>query len=316
MIHKEEFFYPSRDKQHKVHAIKWIPDESIGIKCILQIVHGMVEFVDRYDDFARFMAEQGILVVGNDHLGHGETAEKEEDFGYFCEKDGSTVLVRDVHRLKKMVQEQNPGIPYFIMGHSMGSFITRRYIIDYGKGIDGAIIMGTGNKSALTVKAGKMTTKFLACFKGWRFRSNFVNSNAFGSYNKKFEPHRTEHDWICRDEKVVDAYRADRRCQFIFTLNGYYNLFRTLEYIAEPSNLEKIPKQLPLFFVSGMDDPVGDFGKGVQTVFENYQKLGMTELSIKLYKDDRHEIVNELDRKSVYEDIFQWLDSVLQGYLC
>ena len=143
MVKKEDFYFDSRDGEHKIHAVRWIPDIDKPA-CILQVVHGMAEYIDRYDDFARFLADRGILVVGDDHLGHGKTVNPGEPYGYFCKEDAPTVLVRDEHRLKKMMHEQHVGVPYIILGHSMGSFITRNYLLKYGRGIDGAIIVGTG----------------------------------------------------------------------------------------------------------------------------------------------------------------------------
>ncbi len=306
MVAKEEFMYDSRDNKSKIHAIRWIPQKG-EIKGVLQIVHGMVEHIDRYDDFANYMAEKGIVVVGNDHLGHGSSVGKDGEYGYFCEKDGATILVRDVHRLKKLTQKAFPGKPYFILGHSMGSFITRKYIMEYGKGIDGAIIMGTGSKPISLLKWGVCLTKILSAVHGEKYRSKMLNNQAFGSFNRQFLPARTEHDWLTKDEKQVDAYERDKRNQFIFTLNGYRTLFELFIYIQKEENFADVRKDLPIIFVSGDKDPVGNYGEGVKKAYELLKQIGYSDLDIKLYENDRHEILNETDRNVVYKDLEEWI---------
>ncbi|RDU25048.1 alpha/beta fold hydrolase [Anaerosacchariphilus polymeriproducens] len=308
MAYTEEFYFPSRDGRTKIHAKKWIP-ESGEIKAVLQIAHGMVEHIGRYDEFASYLADKGFLVVGNDHLGHGDSIIIEKDRGFFCENDGTTVLVRDMHRLKKVIQEQYPEKPYFLLGHSMGSFFTRKYLIMYGKGIQGAIIMGTGNETELLLKLSKMLTKLIAFFRGWHYRSKLVNKLAVGNFGKKFKIEKDPtKSWFSRDEVNIKEYKKDPKNKFIFTVNAYYNMFDTIQYINQKSNLKKMPKDLPVFFVSGQDDPVGKYGKAVMEVYEQFRMLGMTDIMWKLYKDDRHEILNELDKEQVFKDIESWLN--------
>ena len=306
MIKKEEITYDSRDNKTKIHAIRWIPQKG-EIKGVLQIVHGMVEHIDRYDDFANYLAEKGFVVVGNDHLGHGASVKQDSDRGYFCKKDGETILVRDVHRLKKLTQKAFPRKPYFILGHSMGSFIARKYIMEYGKGIDGAIIMGTGFKPMYLLKLGVCLTKVFSKIRGERYRSKFINNRAFGSFNRQFSSARGEHDWLTKDKQQVAAYESDERNDFIFTLNGYETLFKILIYIQEEKNFVNVRKDLPVFFVSGAEDPVGDCGEGVKKVYQLFKSVGYSKLDIKLYKDDRHEILNESDKDVVYKDLENWI---------
>lgn len=304
---KQHFSYPSQDGKTKIHAIEWIPEGNIS--AVLQISHGMVEYIDRYDEFARFLNEQGYYVVGHDHLGHGNSVQSKEDLGYFEEKNGNECVIGDIHRLRQITQKKYPDIPYFILGHSMGSFLTRQYLTIHGNGLAGAIIMGTGNQPLFLVKLGKMLCRLIASFKGWHYRSHFINNMAFGGYNKKFAPARTPMDWLSRNPKNVDTYLSEDCCTFIFTVNGYYHMFRGMEHLAKKENFEQIPKNLPVFFVAGQDDPVGGFGKGVKAVWQKYKNGGIKDVSIKLYKDDRHEILNEDDRQTVYEDIYQWLET-------
>ncbi len=306
MVRKEEFYYESRDSIHKIRAIKWIP-ETEDILCVFQITHGMAEHIGRYDEFATYLADRGILVVANDHLGHGKSVKDNSEFGYFCEKDAATVVVRDVHRLKKIVQEQNPGKPYFILGHSMGSFIIRNYLCRYGKGIDGAVIMGTGMMPTAVVKSLMYLSKTIALFRGEKARSPMIDAMGFGKNNSRIKEPRTVSDWLSKDEKIVDQYIADEACGFSFTLNGYCTLAKFIDNLRKKDYLEKMPKDLPVFFVSGTEDPVGDYGEGVKAVYAQFEKLGMQNISMKLYQDDRHEILNENDRQDVFHDIYDWI---------
>lgn len=303
---KQHFYFPSSDGVTKIHAIQWIPEGKI--KAVLQISHGMVEYIDRYDRFAKYLNEFGIYVVGNDHLGHGESVAAEEKHGYFKHPDGNECVIKDLHRLRRLTQKQYPDMPYFMLGHSMGSFLIREYMMIHGEGLSGVIVMGTGSQPSLVLKAGKLICRMIASFKGWDYRSTLVDKMAFSSNNKRFEPGRTPQDWLTKDEAIVDAYRAHPWCTFIFTLDGFYQLFRTIQFIQKKKNIEQIPKDLPLFFVAGADDPVGNFGEDVKKIYESYQSVGIRNLQMKLYEKDRHEILNETDYAVVYEDLRKWIE--------
>lgn len=304
---KRHFYYLSQDKKTNIHAIEWIPEGNIS--AILQISHGMVEYIDRYDEFAHFLNKHGYYVVGHDHLGHGDSVQSKEDWGYFNEKKGNECVIGDIHQLRQLTQEKYPTTPYFLLGHSMGSFLVRQYLTMHGLGLSGAIIMGTGNQPLSLIKLGKIFCRITATFKGWHYRSNFVNNMAFGGYNKKFFPSRTTMDWLSRNPKNVDTYLSEERCNFIFTVNGYYHMFRGIEHLAKDKNFKKIPKHLPIFFIAGEEDPVGNFGKGVKSIFQKYKNGGIQDVSLKLYKNDRHEILNENDRQTIYMDIYEWLET-------
>lgn len=306
MIKKEEFYFDSRDGEHKIHAVKWIPETEKPV-CILQIVHGMAEYVERYDEFAAYLANKGILVVGDDHLGHGKSVTPGEPYGYFCKEDAPTVLVRDEHRLKKMIQEQHVGVPYIILGHSMGSFITRNYLLRYGSGIDGAIIMGTGMQPKAVVMAAAALAAFQKVFCGGRHVSKLIDKAAFGSYNKRIESPKTDADWLSANEENVQKYLEDPLCGFVFTVNGFQTLFKLIRNLYDKEKLKTMPKNLPVFFVAGAEDPVGDYGRSVERVYQSYKDLGMENVQIKLYPGDRHEILNETDREDIYGDIYRWL---------
>lgn len=306
MVTKEDFYFDSRDGEHKVHAVRWIPDTEKPV-CILQIVHGMAEYIDRYDHFANYLADRGILVVGDDHLGHGKTVKPGEPFGYFCKEDAPTVLVRDEHRLKKMTQEQYAGVPYLILGHSMGSFITRNYLIKYGTGIDGAMIVGTGMHTKLGLRVGLFILGMQKMVFGAKHVSTLMNGVSFGTYNKRIESPKTSVDWLSRSEDNVKEYVKDPMCGFTFTVNGFQTLYRLIYSLHDRDKLDKMPKNLPVFFLAGEDDPVGNYGKNVEQVYRSFKEIGMENVQIKLYPKDRHEILNEVDKEDVYGDIYRWI---------
>lgn len=276
-------------------------------KAIVQISHGMCEFLERYEDFAQYLNHRGILVCGNDHLGHGASVSSPEDYGYFGPENGWICLMEDLHRLTEIVKQRYPGIPYFLLGHSMGSFVVRAYLSKYAQELSGAIIVGTsGTNPALP--AAFPLTKAMIYKKGGRYRSRLINDLSFGTYNVKFRPHRTEYDWLSRDAAQVDIYRADPRCTFIFTLQGFWDLFSMLHFISRKEWAASVPVDLPIALLSGSMDPVGQYGKGVKQVHDRLAFAGVKDLIIRLYSGCRHEIINELNRETVYRDIAQWIE--------
>lgn len=295
----------SHDNRTRLHGMMWKPEGEV--KAVVQLVHGMVEYIERYDAFASYLAERGIFVIGHDHLGHGDSVCSEEDWGFFEEENGNRVLLDDIHQIRLRAVEKYPDVPYIIVGHSMGSFLTRQYLCIHGEGIHAAVILGTGDMPAEILRFGMFLTSTMAHFKGWRHRSRLVKLIAFGSYNKKIHPHRTDCDWISRDEAVVDAYKAGKKTSFNFTLNGYYNLFYSMLCLKRKDYLERMPKELPVLFAAGAEDPVGAYGKGVEKVRDEFLSFGLTHVEFKLYAEDRHELLNELDREQVYEDVGTWI---------
>jgi len=305
-MRREDFYFDSRDNVTKIHAVRWLPDEGMPV-CILQITHGMAEYVDRYEDFAKYLTDRGFAVTADDHLGHGKSVGENHPYGYFCAQDPATVVVRDEHRLKKITQELFPGVPYFVLGHSMGSFIIRNYLFRYGNGIDGAIVMGTGMQPKALVSGLKIMASLACLFGKSKKVCNGINKMGFGAYLKKIENPRTQNDWLTKDSAIVDQYNADPLCGFVFTGNGFKTLAELISRLYSKENLDKMPKKLPILITSGAEDPVGDYGEGPKRVYEQYKALGMNDVSIKLYETDRHEILNETDRATVYEDIYNWI---------
>lgn len=306
MAKKREFTFDSADGRTKIHAVEWKPEQG-AITGVLQIIHGMIEFIGRYEEFAEYLTDRGFVVIGHDHLGHGGSVVTKKEYGFFSEKDGNKTVLKDIHRLRCLAKKKYPDIPYYILGHSMGSFLLRQYLCLRGSELDGAVIMGTGTQPISLLKIGKGLCRGLAAIFGWHYRSLLIDMMAFGGYNKHFRPARTERDWITKDEVLVDRCLADERCTFRFTVNGYYNLFTSIEAASKEKNLRKMPKDLPILFVAGGDDPVGAFGKGVERVKCRFEAVGMQDVTKIIYDTDRHEILNETDRETVYEDIYTWL---------
>lgn len=309
-MNKEEFYFDSRDNSSKIHAIRWTPD-SENVVAVVQIVHGMAEYVGRYEELAAFLTARNFIVTGEDHLGHGKSVPEGGMKGYFCEQDPATVAVRDVHRLKKMTQELYPGVPYFLLGHSMGSFIVRNYICRYGTGIDGAVLLGTGMQSNALIGFSKALAAIQGAIQGQKHVSRLLDKGAFGSYNKHIKDAETEFDWLTRDRQKVAEYIADGECGFVFTVNGFKTLFELISRAKKSENLAKIPKGLPVFMASGEEDPVGDYGQGVKKAYQSLLDAGLTNVELKLYPEDRHELMNELDRKKIMEDIESWFTKCL-----
>ena len=303
---KESFVFVSPADGTPIHAVRYLPDTAPV--AVLQIAHGMCEFFERYEDFARFLTAAGYVVAGNDHRGHGGSA-AEEDYGYFAEKDGNDALLADLFELTRLTKETYPDLPYFLMGHSMGSFYARQYLYTYDTPLAGAIVMGTGHQPRALVEAGRLLTRIGMLVRGDRYRWKLVNNMAFGGYGKAFSTARTAYDWLSKDEAMVDAYVEDPRCGFMFTLNGYHAMFTGISRLHDRHRLERMPKTLPVLFVSGADDPVGDFGKGVAAAAESFRRVGMQQVEVKLYETDRHEILNETDRETVYADLLAWLEA-------
>ena len=305
---KEEFYYDSRDKKSKLHAVRYTPDDEESIRCVVQIVHGMAEYIERYEEFARFLTDRGIVVVGEDHMGHGKSVEKDGRYGYFCEQDPATVLVRDVHRLKKATAALYPNVPYVMIGHSMGSFITRNYMFRYGKAIDAAVIMGTGMQH----QAVLVLSRTLAAIQGMLFGSEkkgkLLDKLAFGTYNQRIKNPATSFDWLSRDGERVEQYMNDPLCGFVFTINGFQTLFELISRLHHTENLERIPKKLPVFLLSGDADPVGDYGKGVRKAYISLRAVGLDDIKVKLYEGGRHELLNETNRQDVMQDIYHWIE--------
>lgn len=309
MVNKTTLSFPSKDGIHTIYATKWQSDDISPI-AILQLIHGMAEHIGRYDEFACHMAQKGYIVVGDDHLGHGRSAKEYGDYGYFYEKKAASVLVMDEHRLKEVMQKKEKELPYFMLGHSMGSLILRNYLIQYGQEIDGAILCGTPNNGSVKVGMARIISGLLKLCGKSREKSAFLDRLVFGSYNKRTEK-RTCFDWTNIDEKVVDEYMNDPQCGFLFTVNGFDTMFQLSANVNKMSLLKRIPKDLPILLIAGKEDPVGNYGKGVAHVYRQYRQLGIADVELKLYDNSRHEILLEPEKDLVFADICNWLQKYI-----
>lgn len=301
----ERFTFPSCIGP-ALDACLWLPEEKP--RAVVQLVHGMAEHIDRYDRAARALCDAGFAVVGHTHLGHGPRAELH---GYFGPKDGWDNLIRDVHALRLQTEARFPGLPYFIFGHSMGSFVVRCYLMEHAEGLTGAVICGTGYYAPALTKFALLLSSAVCALGGAAKPSPLINAIGFSSSNAAFKPNRTDSDWLTRDNDIVDAFVADPDCGFIFTGSGYRDMFVGLNRLNDMDKVNSMPKDLPVLFISGGKDPVGQQGEGVKKVAEQFKGAGMKDVTMILYPEDRHEILNELDRDQVDHDLAAWLVSKL-----
>lgn len=295
----EDIYYSSADGEHTVHAVIWRPEGRP--RAVLQIIHGMEEYAARYAPFAYAAAERGILVCAEDHLGHGLTAGNGE-LGHFP-KGGAELVLSDIRTLTLRAKQLAPDAPVIIMGHSMGSFFCRVYISRYGSELAGAVVMGTGFKDGFTLAAGSALSFMLGGIYGRTKKSKLIEKMAFGAYNKRFSPERTPYDWLSAENGNVDRYVADELCGFGFTYGGYSGLFDIMKKACSKKTFAATPEKLPLFIVSGEDDPVGDYGKGVKKVYSMYKKAGLDPV-LKIYSGARHEVLNDFCGMQASEDLF------------
>lgn len=300
----------STDSKNNLNVIIWETEkEPIGV---LQIVHGMAEYIDRYDNFAKYMTEHGFNVIGHDHLGHGYSVSNEHDYGFFAEENGDKIIIEDMHSVTQYAREKWEELPNFILGHSMGSFCLRQYLTKYSNDVFGAIIMGTGWIPSTAALLGKTIATNTCKSKGSHTVNPLLIKLTLEPYNKPFAPARTNCDWLSRDEKQVDLYVNDKLCGFDFTAGAYKDFFTILEKIAKNRQLIGMRKSLPILITSGSVDPVGG-KKACEKLNAQYKRCGINDVTLKLWENDRHEILNELDKSDVYRYICNWLKSKIQN---
>ncbi|WP_296975863.1 alpha/beta fold hydrolase [uncultured Eubacterium sp.] len=300
----------STDSKNNLNVIIWETEkEPIGV---LQIVHGMAEYIDRYDNFAKYMTEHGFNVIGHDHLGHGHSVSDEHDYGFFAEENGDKIIIEDMHSVTQYAREKWEELPNFILGHSMGSFCLRQYLTKYSNDVFGAIIMGTGWIPSAAALLGKTIATNTCKSKGSHTVNPLLIKLTLEPYNKPFAPARTNCDWLSRDEKQVDLYVNDKLCGFDFTAGAYKDFFTILEKIAKNRQLIGMRKSLPILITSGSVDPVGG-KKACEKLNAQYKRCGIDDVTLKLWENDRHEILNELDKSDVYDYIYNWLKSKIQN---
>lgn len=304
---KNELFFQSNDNMTNVHMITWEPDsEVLGI---VQINHGVSEHIDRYDEFAKFLNSKGILVVGIDLLGHGMSTNNGNKKMYFGPNGSFKTVVADIHHALTQIKNIYPDVPYTMLGFSLGSFLTRTYMIDYPGIVDGSILVGSGFINNLKYKGAMFIVNRETKKYGDNVATERVRELSFGTYNKKFKPNRTTHDWLLKSEGNLDLFLADPLRGENLTVGLFRELLNSMLYSCNVDNINKMNKTKPIYFLSGSDDYVGDKGKGVKKSFDLFKSCGITDVDMKLYPTLRHDILHENECEQIYHDIYGWLVS-------
>ena len=310
MTNMTEFTFLSTDGKTQLHGMRWEPDGG-SVRAVLQICHGVAEHIARYDAFARYLNGLGIAVVGHDHLGHGLSLPEGGTPVYFGAGNTWNTVVDDIYVLHQRIRLWYPDVPLCIMGHSMGSFLTRTYLIRYPGTVKAAVIMGTGWQPKAVIAGGMAVAKAVGAVVGENGTSDLVTNLAFGAYNKLFAPNRTSCDWLSADEGNVDAYMADPLCGADATVGLFRQMLSGIRFNQKLSNLRQMDPRIPVLFVAGEKDPVGDCGNGVRRTYQEFRRAGVQDCTLKLYPGLRHEILNEKAQQQIFEDIGQWLTSKL-----
>ena len=302
---KEEIKITSEFDELEIDCLLMQPEGEI--KGVVQLAHGMNEHKERYIDFMKYLAENGYASFINDHRGHGKSLKNEEDIGYFYENEAKGVI-EDLYQITKYLKEKFKGKKIILFGHSMGSMIVRKYIAKYDNKIDGLIVCGSPSKN-VNAKLGLAIVKIMEIFKGEKYRSKFVKNLMFNGYGKK---DNLKNSWICNNREIVEKYNEDELCQYNYTLNGFENIIKLMIDIYNPKIYEKNNLQLPIYFIAGSDDPVISSEKKWYEAQEFLKSMGYKNINRKLYKNMSHEILNELENKTVYKDILEWINIIIE----
>ena len=278
---------------------------------MVQILHGMAEHGARYADFASFLNKNGFIVYANDHRGHGKTAESQDEIG-IIRKDGFELIISDAYILFQIIKNKHQNLPVFILGHSFGSFLAQSFISRYGSEIDGVILSGSAKQDSPDIAFGRVAASMQRIIFGENKKSFLIDKLGFGSYNKRIPGAKSKFAWLSCDDSEVEKYENDPLCGNVFSIGFYYYFFNALKGLYDSDKLSGIPEALPIFIVSGNEDPVGKYGKKVLELYDFYKKLGLLNVQIKLYPGKRHEILNETGRQEVYDDILSWLETQIQ----
>lgn len=302
---RNEFYYPSADGKTKIHAVEWLPEGEP--KAILQIAHGVTEYILRYEEFAKFLTEKGIAVIGNDHIGHGTSIAEGAERMYFGPEGSWDWVVEDIKKCLEITKNKFPNTPYCLLGFSLGSFLARTYLTKYPGTLNGAIIMGSGQLPPFQISIAKFMVNNEAKKVGEDHTSPTIQKLSYETYNKYFAPNRTKYDWLCASATSLDEYIKDTMRGEDFTAGLFRELLNGMAFTAKQSNIEKIDKNMPILFLSGDKDPVGEQGKGVIKAYDCFKKAGIKDVNMKLYPGLRHDILREDCRQDIFEDIYNWM---------
>lgn len=283
-----------------IYTYKWEDENIKKPKAVIQIAHGMAETAQRYETFAKVLTKNGYIVYINDHRGHGKTAKIIENVGHLAEKEGFRCLVEDMYTLTNIIKKENEDLPIYLFGHSMGSFASQRYIMDYSNNLSGLILCGSNGKQGIILNLAHLIINHEIKKYGRRFKSNKINNLIFGGEIIR-RNEKTKFDWLSRDKEQVEKYINDPFCGVVCSCGFFYDLVQGLKEIEDKENLKKVPLDIPIYIISGDKDPIGKNGNGVLRLRDRYIKLGVKDVTCKLYKDGRHELLNEINREEVFE---------------
>jgi len=300
------FIFQSKIDKKAIYSLKHLPEGKADAAVIIS--HGMGEYKERYEYFSTFLCSRNLAVYIIDHRGHGETASADNSFGILPANDGWLTAASDLLGLYNVLKNDHPDIPVFLLGHSYGSFLAVTFAIKWGPLLSGVLLSGTAYPSSFTLKSGKAAVKAAANTFGTERSLFTINALCFAGYALSVKKPKTEFDWICSDQSVVREFMSNPRSQFLYSNGFYLNLIEGLNYNYKPENLRLIPPELPFYFFSGAEDPVGDQTRGVIKAAELLQEAGVTDITMKFYDGMRHEILNEKIKDSVYNDLYLWLN--------
>ena len=304
----ENLRFPSSDTKHTIAGLVY-SRQDVPVRAVLQLSHGMCEYVRRYEPMAKFYAAHGIVLAGNDHLGHGQSA-KPGEYGHYGMPGGRFYLLQDLHTMNTRLHEKFPGVPIFLYGHSMGSFYARWYAERWPDTIRGLILSGTAGPRMLNV-VGQGVATVLAALEGPQTVSHFMVRANMGGYCKQIPDAKSPNAWLTRDEAVVRAYDADPLCTFPFTVGSYREMLAAINHVNRRKWAQALDKHLPVLLISGGADPVGDYGAGVRKVWTMLGDAGVEDLTCQIFEDARHELHNEQNREEVFDYVLTWLEDHL-----
>ena len=304
-MQKQEFNYLSSNGSTLIHCVKWVPENPIGV---IQIVHGITEHIDRYEEFASYMVNQGYIVIGNDHLGHGKSIITDKPKMFIGELGSWNYLVKDINTLYEIITEEYK-LPIYLIGFSLGSFVSRHYLIDYNPIYKKAILVGTGIQPNIVLNILKLIVKGEVKKIGVENTSKFIRELSFGTYNKQIKDAKTDYDWLTSSEEEINKYINDPLVGKDTTGSLFYELLDGMVYTSKLSNIKKM-KELPILLLSGLDDPVGSKGNGVKKL-ENIYKKNNIDVSLKLYEGKRHDLFHETNKLEVFNDILTYIKKEL-----
>lgn len=313
-VERQKISLASSDGESTLAGYMWQAPGMAKPRAIVQLVHGMAEHILRYEPFARYLASYGFLVVGHDHVGHGQSVSDPSSWGVMKPKAGADHLVGDVHRTRNYVQERFPYVPYFLFGHSMGSFVVRNYLCAYGKGLSGAVVCATGWQPRLALAFGRLVCDVVGGVRGWSHRSKFVNSLADGAYSRAFdEQEGGKLGWLSRDPEQRELFARDPACGFTFSVAAYHELFSLVGSCQKRSRVAYMRAEVPVLLIAGSKDPVGSNGAAIPKVANLMRTCGVRDVQEKIYPDARHELLNETNRDEVFADVLCWLEGCLEA---